>query len=355
MTLQGTGTPFVYPPPFGPNYSGAFQFNTMTMDASGEMVGWIMQVPKAGDIHKIIFRTVAVTTSNALKVGIWNLDASGLPNMASAYKSMTVGTVASVAATTAYTITLGADAVSAVRGDWIAVVVEFDTYVAGNLQIASGGAAGANQSHHPYCVTAPGGVWGKSASLPVGLLEYSDGSYAYAPGINPWVSGLTSTAFAQDSTPDEYALKFQLPYPSRIMGFSGWFNTNEDHSFVLYDSDGSTVLETLVQDSDYTVADATRYCEFMFDTAISLSKNTNYYLSLKSTENTNTVAVLIGTVPTAAAMDSNGGQNFLLATQTGAGGWTATTTQRPLIYLFLDQADDAAGTGGSKVAGGFVG
>jgi hypothetical protein len=159
-------------------------------------------------------------------------------------------------------------------------------------------------------------------------------------------SGIAITTFNSGSTPDERGLFFQLPFPATLTGaiVNGLFTGGS--TIKVYDSDGTTVLTSLVVDPDQAGSANAGPYRFLFPATVALAKTTNYRISvLPSSASNNTLTDF--TVNTAAMMDAfDGGQAFHLTTRTDAGAWTQTTTQRPFIYLLLSAFDDAAQDGG---------
>ena len=216
------------------------------IDAAAEKVAFIFKIPKSGTITEIGFRTGAVTIADTLKIGLYTVDTSNNPTT-TAYGGMVAGTQATPAANTWYNVALGTNC-TATADDAAAVVIEFNSYVAGNLRIAaldgssgsSGNICGFPESKQ-YTAS-----WANIAARPVFSIKYSDGSYGFIYGCYP-VSAVTETAFNSSSTPDERGLKFSIPFPARLSGF--WLNyrvtgVTGSADVVLYDSDGTTVLQT---------------------------------------------------------------------------------------------------------------
>lgn len=326
-------------------------FSSLLIDASGEKVAFIIQIPKTGTVSKIGFRTGTVTTPQTLRVGLYTVDGSG-DATTTAYGGMVAGTQTSPASTTNYLVTLGTNS-SVTAGDIVAVVIEFDSTV-GNLNIAY---AATETNVFPY-VELYTGTWAKTAATPVVSLEYDDGSYAVIYGCVPPGSS-TNTTFNSGSTPDEYALYFKLKGPVNLNGVSlygGASATGADFSLVLYDTDGTTSLASLSIDGDTRAStSATTISMYTFTSAITLSKDVFYYLSLKPTT-ANNCRLTRYTVANAGSMDSlPGGSLFYEATRTDAGGWSTTTTVRPGIYLHLSAIDDGTSSSGSGGAFTFIG
>ncbi len=326
---------------------GAPSITGYPMDATGEQIAFIFKIPKSGTITTLSIRTGAVTVTDTLKLGLYTVDTSNNPTT-TAYGSMTAGTQALPASNTWYDVTLGGNC-TATAGDVVALVIEFNSYVAGNLNIATLG--GTSGSHANICgfpesrqYTAS---WAAIPTRPLFALTYSGPSYGFIYGAYP-VSAITETNFNSSSTPDERGLKFSLPFPARLSGF--WFNCLVNNvlgaaDIVLYDTDGTTVLQTC--SVDFQKVNATpRMFYFQFATAQALSKDVYYRLVIKPTTTTSN-AYYSFTVSAAGLLDCfEGGQNFHLTTRTDAGAWTDTTTQRPYIGLILDQLDDGVGGGG---------
>lgn len=340
---------YIIPSPHA--FSGT-AFTSLLIDASGEKVAFIFQIPKTGTITKVGFRTGTVTTAQTLRVGLYAVNGSGDADTATLYGSSTAGTQTSPASNTNYLVTLGTSA-TATRGDIVAAVIEFDSTV-GNLNIVH---ALTETNVFPYSELYTSS-WTKSSSTPVLSLEYNDGSYEIVSGCIPPGSG-TSTTFNSGSTPDEYALYFKLKVPAKISGVGLYGGANvaaADFSIVLYDTDGTTSLASLSVDGDIrSSTSSTTLSMFRFSSTVSLSKDVFYYLALKPTT-TNSCRLTRYTVASAASMDSlSGGQNFYEATRTDAGSWSTTTTVRPGIYLYLSDLDDGTSTGGGTTAYSFFG
>lgn len=315
----------------------------LLIDATGEKAGMIFRVPKSGNIAKVGFLTGTVTTGDTLRVGLYTVSATtGLPTT-TAYGGMTVGTqaVADGNDDTAFTVTLGTSA-TAVVGETAAAVVEYDSYVAGNMYIASVTGNSSTLIAHPYTALMTGGSWAKNSRNPILWLQYDDGSYSYHPMLLPFTA-VTAVAYNTGSASDEYGLKFQIPFPARVSGF-GLYTTNAgDFDAIIYNSDGSSTALTSSYDKDINASGAGRFGMFKFDSTFSLLKDTNYRFVIKPTTATN-ITIYTFTVATTTALDQmEGGSNFHLTERVDAGAWTDTTTRRPMFALILDQFDDASG------------
>lgn len=325
-------------------YAGT-AFTSMLIDASGEKAAACFSVPKTGNITHIGFRTGIVTTSDTLRVTLQTIDATTGDPSGSAYGGMVKGTQASLSSNTWYEVALGTQA-SATMGDQIAAVIEYDSYVAGNLNISY--ATSQISKNFPY-IDLYTTSWTKTAgTLPVISLKYDDGNY-YDAGLLP-ITAFNTQAFNSGSTPDERALKFKFPYPVRVKG--AWvyvsIGSTADFDIVLYDSNGTSVLQTKSVDANIVALNGNRrVLHILFPATQTLSKDTFYYLSVKPTT-ANNVTFDDFSVNSAGVLDAiSGGQNFYLSTRTDAGSWTDTTTKRPWSGLILDAFDDGASGGSS--------
>ena len=314
------------------------------MDATAEKYGLVFRVPKTGTILKVGFCTGTVTVGDTLKAGLYTVDASGNPT-ATAYGGMVAQTqvVLLTEDDTAFTVTLSTGA-TATAGDEVALVVEFNSFVAGNLNIAGivGSSSTANQYPYTLSYTAS---WAKTSYIPIGWFEYSDGSYAYLPGVYP-VTAITSTAINTGSAADELALYFTVPFPTRLSGWGGEVGPQAGANFDVVLYDGTTSLGSQSYDGDSKVSTVARGWTQQLATPIALAAGTVYRLAIKPTT-ANNVSVPVLTLSSAAAANQlEGGTSLYYSTRVDAGAWTDDTTKRPCLWLLLDQFSDGAGGAG---------
>lgn len=341
MSLQTLGEFII------PDFRASVTFQSYLLDAAGEKKAFIVAVPKTGTILKAGFKTGTVTTPQTLRISLQTVDAATGNPTGTLYGGSAAGTQASPASNTYYTVTLGTGATS-VKGDIIAVVIEFDSTV-GNLNIDTVSTIYSNS--FPYCnhYTAS---WTKNSSIPLTALEYSDGSYADC-GCSP-ITAWSYPGWNSGSTPDERALRFQFPFPCRLKG--AWFrgSVSGDMEVVLYS--GTTALATISIDKDQTYSSG-RYNKFYFNTPYNLAANTVYRLSLKPTTVTSISAFTEMSFASQTVLDSiDGGQEFYYSYRTDAGAWTDDATKRYFMGLICDQFDDGTAVGGGGIPyGGLMG
>lgn len=316
------------------------------LDADGEKLGCVFMVPATGTINFIAFRTVAVTTSDTLKVGLYTVDANGDPT-ATAYGSMVAGTQGSLSANTAYAVELGTGA-TATKGDMVAIVIEFDSYVAGNLQVAIGFEARWNL---PYASLYSAAAWGKLAYPAMAAIGYGTPTPVYPwTGMSVPFSARTALNFNSGSTPNEYALRFNVPFPLRVTGmwWQGFANAGADYDAILYS--GTTPITGMTQrvDGD-AVAGTQAYLNFVqFDSTAELAKDTEYRLSVKPADATG-IRLQRSTYLSSALLGAMGGSAGFYESTRAGGAWSDATDTQPTMGLIIDQLDDGVGAGGESV------
>jgi len=349
MTFQViTGEGLHFPQPIN---DAAPSLKSILLDAASEKAAFVFRVGKTGTVSKVGFCTATVTTGATVDVRLETVDLTNGNPTGTLLGTNSNGSqvIADIDDNTWFTVSL-TTAVAVTRGDLVAVVIVNPSGSPGNLNIR---AVEYNRLIFPYSVIFTT-VWAKQATdrNPTCSLEYDDGSYAVHPGVVP-IKTRTTRSFGSSSTPDERGLIFQFPFPVRVAGAWAYLDADEAVDIVLYDSDGTTALQTISLDKDVRAANLVATQIYPFDTTSELSANTNYRLVIKPTTTT-FIRVMDFTIDTAAIMDSfEGGQNFHHTERTNAGSWTETTTLRPMMGLLLDAFDDGAGGAASILSGGF--
>jgi len=296
----------------------------------------IFMIPKAGSITKIGFRTGSVRTAQTIRVGIETVGTTTGYHTGTQYGGSAVGTQTSPASNTYYEVTLATPA-TAVQGDVVAVVIQWNSTL-GDMDIISGESIGI-ASNFPYWDEETSGSHNLIRRWPNFSLGYSDGTYPDYGGF-PAVS-FNQNAYTVVTSPDERALKFQIPFAARIIGahFRQQLGTAADFDVVLYDS-ASTALTTQSIDGNQwqgTGADSGR---IYFDASQLLVANTTYRLSIKPTTGNSAQTVEFQANANAKLEQCPGGINFTLSYRTDVGSWTDDTTSQPAIALILDQIPD---------------
>jgi hypothetical protein len=243
---------------------------------------------------------------------------------------------------------------SVTQGDYLAVVIEYASFNAGDSlnvkAVAFVQRWGGNA--YPLLYTTS---WAKNnTTLCTVSLKYDDGSYPFHAELFP-LSSLSSTVYNSGSAVDEIALKFKFPFPCRLGGllFFGILSSG-DASLVLYDSDGSTVLASVSMDKDAGLTS-----EKIYSVPIPpqiLTKDTFYYIALKPLGTSNIQLNWFAVAAAAILNHIELGQNAYWSQRVDGGGWADTITKRPWIGGSITALDDGAGgAGGLLVHPGMAG
>lgn len=354
------------PVPFASSVSApAFFPGAILIDASGEKAAFMFHVPQTGTLDKAELHLYNVTLNgaSALRISFQDVNlATGFPDgTQDQFRNITGisdGWIAPGLMTSDGTD--GGTKRSVTRGDLLAIVLEYQTFTAGDsVQWAAlySGSPSAPFNIFPAAALFTAS-WASYGNFPCVCLKYSDGSYVGIADCCIPVSALNTNTYNSGSTPDERALYFQFPAKVKVMGAWVRCDIDGDADVVLYDSDGSSVLASRSFDKDvrmYT-AGSNLFCPFSAD--VELAASTNYRLSLKPTTTTS-VTMYDFDVASAAILDAYpGGQNWHSSTRTDAGSWTQVTTKRPHMGLIVRAIDDGVGGGGGKfigAGGGLIG
>lgn len=322
--------------------SEAISFSAFTVriiDASGEKYAAVFRVPKTGNITKVMFRVIAATTPQTLRASLQTVDmATGEPT-GTLYGGSASGTQTSPAANTSYLVTLGTQA-SATAGDYVALVVEFDSTV-GNMSI--GCVAGAAYGL-PYGALYTG-TWAKTADTPIAAIEYDDGSYPTIFGIPYSGSSTVAVSFSSSTTSgsggDERGLRFSVPFPCSLFGMIVSMNiaAGADFDFVVYD-EGSNVIASQSFDGNVCITGtALQKVHCQFSSPVNLLPNATYRATIKPTTTTSLSMYEFNFLSTAAMESFYRGNRGYRTVRTDGGAWTDTTTagyQMALIYSAFD-------------------
>lgn len=356
------------------NNAGAI--SAITLDSTSDKMAWIGTSPVTDSITTIYFRTQTVTTGADVDVRIETVS-SGRPS-GELWDTTTniVVTVADGDDNVWKTATL-TSAASLNAGDQFAIVIA-SSAGSPNMGLATGSDS---LSPSGFCGSFPSLVANTTGSYAVvtllprsfeWIVEFSSAGIKYMPSLSPLDGAMTLTAFNSGSDPNERALRFIVPFKCRIVGARVSLangNAGADLTMSLWDSTGDTDAEALAQvvlDADSkTVVTSDGYVSAFFDTAVTLTVGSTYYIGIRAdTANNQSLYELstAGSGEPAGAIKAFPAEstNLYLATRTWSGGsagsWSTTTTTLPVIELLIDQLDD--GSGGSpsnaNILGGSV-
>jgi hypothetical protein len=347
--------------PVGPMAANPPTFGTITLDGSTDAAEWIFQAYEAATITHLGFRYGA----RALTPPTYRISLQGVTN------ATPDGTIKGGGSPASATFTPPADATWNGLWQWIALTNSYTVARGEMLAIviayASGTVNGTNNSSFttrvnlpttqalPYAIENNAGSRTNQAQCPV--FGYKSASMVYG---NPWETS-TLTQFSSDSTPDEYALRFVVPAgladTYKVRGIRITIRTPAASKTVLvtlYDTDGTTALQTMTWDGDTVSASASeRIAEFFFD-EVSLSTLTCgsvYRIGFAPQETSSGFALRTLDVESNAELAAfPGGTDWYLDTRTNGGAWTDDSTvnfRRPIAELILADITEPAGGGGT--------
>jgi hypothetical protein len=249
------------------------------------------------------------------------------------------------------------------RGVKYAWVVEYSSGTLGSQVINHYNNGWASGSGAPYAIANDNGTRARQANN-IPIFGYGSSTKAYGFPIE----NTGDPNYNSGSTPDEYALAWNLPTQFcstyKVLGVRfGQFrvaSAGQTWTMSLYDSDGTTVLQSIQQDSDYWDATAsTRSSTWIFDetTLSALNSGSTYRIGFIPDNASITLRPQYFDVDAAADWNAwQGGQNFWVSSRTNAGAWTDTTTRRFNCDLLIDDITAPSGGGGGVIIGnGFNG
>lgn len=353
MTLQRIpGGGLLLMPPLH-SYLGLTTASRHVMSAAGHKIAVIGNVWTPGraskSLRKIHFltSTIAINSASSIQIACQDLDTSNSnPPRGDGVNDQTVS-ISGAAITSNAWVTSGSLSSdrSVAWGDTLVLEFTFATFTAADsftLQNYSNSQTGSGGQSYP-AVVAYTTSWGLTVHQPNILLEFSDGTFGCFDGCYP-TTGLTGVSFNSASTPDERALKFQVPFACSIDGVYGFieaFAAGADYSVVLYNEAGTAISTKAISGATYVNSDSTLVFHCLPET--DLDANTWYYLAVKPTT-TNNCRFNHWTVNAAghAAVWPLGTTGYL-STRTDAGAWSDTTTGIPALFPRFSRFHDGAG------------
>jgi hypothetical protein len=240
------------------------------------------------------------------------------------------------------------------------VAVVFEMTARGGADTVTFLRYGTTGNAFPYTTLDVGSGPARATLYGLMTLEFDDGTLGYF-NSDVFAFNPSTPSFASNSTPDEYALVFQVPVPMRVTSLVttiGSFANTDDFELILYsDPLGTPVAErTIAHDADESNAQSVG----QFERDISpydLSAGTTYAIAMRPTT-TNALAISVADFGSGNANLRGAtlfGTNASLGTRTDqSGAFTETTTQIPLMG-FRASFDDGGSGSAAEVSHVFVG
>jgi hypothetical protein len=250
-----------------------------------------------------------------------------------------------------YVAVLNAGAVFNTINEPFAIVIRASTYVGtASLTMYSDGTAGDFMPYLASSTSYTGGTWSARAGAPMIGLEYDDGTFVMYPGNWPFTI-FNTTVITPASNPRLVGNRINIPFTARAIGV--WFVGDNDSDFeiLLYNSDGSTVLQTISIDADFPIGTnaATTLVQY-FSTTQTITKDTNYYLVVKSSSGniTNYDGQMITNVPLSAVNGGSLAQRCYtsISSPSSSSDFTVDTNKQSFIGLVYDAIDIPEAVGG---------
>lgn len=327
----------------------------MTMDASAEKCAFIIQVPKSGTLHSFEFRQATNTNQpdNGLRISFQDLNASGNPDgTQDQFRTITTGFGAGVWLTPPGPLTNdgtnGGTKRSVTKGDYVACVVEFESFVAGDsVEISALGAPSNNPEwNHSlgwYFATFVASWTKQTDDAPCLALKYDDGSYGSFP-LPVWpIKTVNTRTWNNGGSPLRRGVRFQLPMACRCAGAWARLDLDGDADLTLYNN-ADTVLAT-VNLKSVNRSGVNGGVHFTYwATAQDLAANTTYRLVVTPSSGTNMSFYDLDIEASALLAAMDGGSQWY-STWGTTGSWTDTDTNRGLMGLLIDGIE-SGGAGG---------
>lgn len=348
---------FCYPFYLDPQSTGSSLALTSTNITQSTIpyLAMIVRVPKSGTLDRFEWRTANVTNDpdNGVRCSFQDIDATtGVPDGGVDQYRIIPSGIASNTWQNPGSITddgtAGGVKRSVTKDDIIACVLDLAGGVSGDtvgISILST-TTNTNKGLHTYYATAnTTPTWTKQN---VGLcmaLVYDDGSIAtFQDGIVWPASSISTVTFNSGSTPDEYAIRFQIPFQLRASGLWLRGDFDNDADIILYDA-GDSVIGSFSIDKDLQRAAVSGMHIRRFSSDVTISANTTYRIAVKpgaSSINIHTI-----TVPSNDYLAAvGGGVEWYLSTRTNDGSWTDNDAAWMPGGLFVNGIEVGAGSSG---------
>jgi len=362
--------PLYMPQPLFQNSDGIFIGTRaeLRMNATAHRVAFVFYAPKNGNISKIGFRlgTVTEEDDNGVHVNLETIDlANGDPSGTLVTPdgggggSRFLDSWGPGNSDTWQEVTLDEVGAVVTDGRMYAVVFDFPNWVDGDLYLARGTNINVGVGTWLYSDQYIA-AWTKlhrtgESALPF-YLGYDDGTFPMMPNVLAAEGGEYN--FDNADTPDEIGIRFVLPVPVRLRGVALSLEVDNACDVILYDTDGTTALQTWSLDPDVRAVASEVHHFLPCTVGQSLSTSGAYRVAVKPTTAAIVRLPYLDNAPIkdgagdtdvweAMGLDDSGHTGMIQKTsRTDAGGWTQDSAEIPTIQLVFDQIDNGAGGGG---------
>ena len=183
-------------------------------------------------------------------------------------------------------------------------------------------------------------------------LRYDDGEWTYFPGTGGVQTSLAAESFDDADNPDERGTLVIPKVGMRCVGM--WWGGRQRIATTmtvrLYDTNGSTILESKTIDLDQQFGGFYGLRRIFWDNAETLTKNGNYRVTIHPDDSTNVQNFFVHTFADNAYLETFGWPiNCVYTAQNNDGGFTQTDTKQAFCGVLFDQIDEPAGGGGGGI------
>lgn len=339
----------------GRGTSSAPAFSNFTLNQNNDSITWIVQAPEAATITRLGLRLGTITgTTPTYRISAQGVGTTGLADG-------TIKGATNNALSTFSPSGLGwtdgdwrwrtlSETFAVTRGEYFAIHVDYSsgTVDASNNASFSIGITNTMEPTFPYPVQTNAGSAAKQAIF--GTPGFGSAGVAYGRPVE----SLTIPSFQASSTPDEYAVRFTLPAgwgdTFKLLGVrlpTGLNAAGQTVTFILYDTDGTSILQDVTHDGDVASATNTRMGTFLFNeaTLATLSYGSTYRLAVRP-DGTGSVTVTYVTGDSSDDMAAwPGGDIFSLSTRSDAGSWSNDAASHMDVELIFEDITEPSGGG----------
>lgn len=342
-----------------PSVSAGPTFTASILDPGEKIALWAQvtgRITSISDIH--VYIDNIATNGDGFKIRLETSDLAGPPSDPSGTLFHANGESSDTTLTTGDSDTWQtanfSSAVPVSRGDAFFIVIEALSGNTSAIQVVAGFNDGRIVGV-PNSRLYNGSSWTTFNFGSVGILYDGSSGYEVPIGFVPYVSeGSADELNSGASATNKWVgnrINFPAARKARVIGF--WGDFDEDATVKVFDSDGTTVLATGTFESDYRGLTSYALMWCVLDSQVTFSANTNYYIAIQGAANL--TDVYGRTYPSATIRAAAHGDIDLakavstVASPTGTGDWTVTTTQSMWVTIFLEEVGAGLSAVGNEI------
>jgi hypothetical protein len=326
-------------------------FGTFALDASTDALEIIFQMPEEATLTHGGFRYgLRALTPPTYRISLQGVGSDGNPDGTIKGGGSPVSATFTPPASTAWDSTFQwvafSNSYAAAAGELLALVIDY----------SSGTVNGTNNSTFTATMT-----WSMRSTLPYTIQNNATvrarqtvtspifGVKSASAAYGQPFQSTTATAYSANTSPDEYALAWTTNSDwgatYQVVGVHGTFtlgNAAKTITVNLYDTDGTTVLQTVTLDTDQAAVGSERSLDIYFPgTLADLAFGSTYRVGFIANDNATNAA--LRTIDVATDTDFSAiphGVFAWLSTRDNLGAWTDVTTRRPIMGLIVHDWDE---------------